>query len=229
MKKLLAITAVAAVSVGLLFSLAALAGTGNGAPSGPHYDLNIIGVSNPKTATMTNSDRHTIFVALGKKNQVTSDIWLTPGPFAVCDGNGFDTAYDCQGNPILVNGKEVDGAVFQLPCDTLTNSGVANPCDTNQTAEYTIWDRALGQPQGSASITTCAYDGTQLVCSLNQDVLTRSKGKSTFTDVTKLLTTIVTSTTSYEIFSNLLEDYFWMYDNQGLRLAQLRFYLVPSP
>ena len=40
----------------------ASAQTGNGAPSGPHYNLNIIGVDKPKTATLTTSDRHTIFV-----------------------------------------------------------------------------------------------------------------------------------------------------------------------
>src|SRR5437016_5613149 len=67
----------------------AFAGTGNGAPSGPHYNLNIIGVSNAKTAPLTNSDRHTIFVALGKSATVTSRIYLTPGPFQVCDGNAF--------------------------------------------------------------------------------------------------------------------------------------------
>ena len=45
----------------------ALAQTGNGAPSGPHYNLNIIGVEKGKTDDLTGSDRHTIFVALGKK------------------------------------------------------------------------------------------------------------------------------------------------------------------
>lgn len=39
-------------------TLPALAG--NGAPSGPHYNLNIIGVENVKKADMTGSNRHTI-------------------------------------------------------------------------------------------------------------------------------------------------------------------------
>src|SRR5262244_4423063 len=42
-----------------------LAQTGNGAPNGPHYNLNIIGVSNAKTQPLTGGDRHTIFVGLG--------------------------------------------------------------------------------------------------------------------------------------------------------------------
>ena len=45
----------------------ALAQTGNGAPSGPHYNLNIIGVEkNEESDDLTGSNRHTIFVALGK-------------------------------------------------------------------------------------------------------------------------------------------------------------------
>jgi hypothetical protein len=33
---------------------------------------------------------------------------------------------------------------------------------------------------------------------------------------------------STPIFANPLDTYFWQYDNQGLRLAQLRFYQVPT-
>src|SRR5438132_1771560 len=71
--------------------------------NGPHYNLNIIGVENPKTdTTLTDSNRHTIFVALGTKtgsSYVKSKIYLTPGDFQVCDGNSFDPAFDCAGNP----------------------------------------------------------------------------------------------------------------------------------
>ena len=55
-------------------------------------------------------------------------------------------------------------------------------------AEYTVWARALGKPGGSATATTCATvdadtgdDRTgDLVCSTENMVLTRSKGKSSF-------------------------------------------------
>src|SRR2546425_10254884 len=40
------------------------ASPGNGAPSGSHYNLNIIGVPKDKTAAMTNNDGHRIFVEL---------------------------------------------------------------------------------------------------------------------------------------------------------------------
>lgn len=232
MKKLVFGTLFAAAVVFVLPLVVPAGSTGNGAPNGPHYDLNIIGVSNPKDAPMTNSNRHTIFVELDKKGTApATSIWLTPGPFQVCDGNGFDPATDCDGQPVKLNGNNQLGAVFQLPCDTLTNGDVVNPCDptTTDTAGYAIYARALGTPYGSAAVTTCAYDSTgTLVCSLNTQTFFRSKGKSLFTDVTSLLTTIVTATTSYEIFSPLLQDYFWQYDNNGLKLLQLRFYLMSS-
>ena len=218
--------------------------TGNGAPSGPHYDLNIIGVDNPKKPPMVGNDGHTIFVALGDwKNQTTveTDIWLTPGPFQVCDANGFDPAYKCDGTQI---GRGLNGAVFQLPCDTAipTDFGCQ---DGTASASYTVWGRALGQPNGKAVITTCAYDiVTGLpVCSTENtlDVFSRGKGKSTFQDVTSQLTTlqdvcfdvvnpdgsVSTICGDVSLFNSVLQDYFWKYQNTGLRLAQIRFYLNP--
>lgn len=32
----------------------------------------------------------------------------------------------------------------------------------------------------------------------------------------------------YSLFDPRLEDYFWEYDNNGLKLLQLRFYEIPS-
>ena len=96
----------------LTLALAIPAYAGNDAPSGPHYNLNLIGVDKGKKVDMTGSSRHTIFVALGKKNaSVQTNIYLTEGDFEVCDGNGFDSAHDCDGNVI----GRADGAVFQLP------------------------------------------------------------------------------------------------------------------
>ena len=108
MKRLSVLTAVL-VATG--FAASALADGIN--LKGPHYNLNIIGVENPKTAPMTGSDRHTIFVGLGRKASVTSNIYLAPGPFDVCDGNAFDAAHSCTGD-VIAN----QGAVFQLPCNS---------------------------------------------------------------------------------------------------------------
>jgi hypothetical protein len=43
-------------------ALAGQAGNGNGAPEGSHYNLNIIGVSKDRSAELTDSRGHTIFV-----------------------------------------------------------------------------------------------------------------------------------------------------------------------
>src|SRR5437867_1273097 len=172
---------------------AVLVATGLAAPAladginlnGAHYNLNIIGVENPKTAPMTGSDRHTIFVGLGKKSSVTSNIYLAPGPFDVCDGNAFDAAHSCTGD-VIAN----QGAVFQLPCNSAVPTASGCPGGTFS-ADYQIWGRALGKPGGSVSIKTCGTDDTgALVCSTGSALFTRGKGKSGFFDVTTSLTTV---------------------------------------
>lgn len=221
-----------------LFLIAAIAtpgvaGEGNNAPSGPHYNLNIIGVDNPKSSPMTDSSRHSIFVGLGSSDtKITSKIYLIPGSFDVCDGNAFDPAFDCLGAQI-----QAQGAVFQLPCNTAVPSDITCGMGT-VSASYTIWARALGKPGGSAVVTTCATDETgAAICSTNNtmNVLIRNPGKMSFTNVTKELTSLsacyiqngTTICQTVPLFSGGLKDFFWQYDNNGLKLAQLRFYLNP--
>jgi hypothetical protein len=178
--------------------------TGNGAPSGAHYNLNIIGVSNAKSAS--NGGGNVIFVPLDG----TAKIALSQGPFAVLDANGTDGT-----------------AAFQLPSPDPTNTG---------TTTYSVWARALGKPGGSSTTTTCATDPTtgELYCSVYSSVLLRQKGGSTFTDVSKSLLYVYADvngdgkTERYPLFDSALQDYFWSYQSNGLKLAQLRFYPVPS-
>jgi len=219
---------------------ATVATTGNGAPSGAHFNLNIIGVPKDKTATMTTGDGHRIFVQLnggedaatlnGKlASQLTkiNKIFLQPAPagesFQVLDANATDS----------------NGALFQLPADV--------------SATWTVWARALGKPGGKSNTTTCAttagVDGVfgtaddEVICSMATLTMQRLKGKSTFTNVsadllfitvtvdptanTALATCLgVTTTTdvTLSLFNSCLQSYFWNYDNQGLKLLQLRFY-----
>jgi len=222
MKRLSVLTAVL-VATG--FAASALADGIN--LKGPHYNLNIIGVENPKTAPMTGSDRHTIFVGLGRKASVTSNIYLAPGPFDVCDGNAFDAAHSCTGD-VIAN----QGAVFQLPCDSAVPTASGCPGGTFS-ADYQIWGRALGKPGGNVTMKTCGTDDTgATVCSTGSALFTRGKGKSGFFDVTTSLTTVnacfdvagVVSCQTVSLFDPVLQDYFWQYSNNGLRLLQLRFY-----
>lgn len=189
----------------LIVTRSSEAATGNGAPSGVHYNLNIIGVQKGKAADMTGNNGHRIFVPL----YGTTKINLSPGDFAVLDANGTDGS-----------------ASFQLPNPDPENDGIT---------KYSVWARALGKPGGSSKTTTCAYDldGTEW-CSVYSMVLVREKGKSSFTNVTKQLLYIYADLNGdgvverYPLFSNALQDYFWSYDNKGLKLAQLRFYEIST-
>jgi hypothetical protein len=188
--------------------------TGNGAPAGSHYNLNIIGVAKEKTADMTGGDGHRIFVSLGSNkpaDPVSTKIMLsqsTDGTFQVLDANGTDGQ-----------------ASFKLPAP----------------GTYSIWARPLGKPGGESQVTTCAIDSVTLeeVCSTSNEVFIRGGGKTSFRDVTATLTSIdidssltavidACGATTVSLFDPCLEGYFWNYDNNGLRVLQLRFYPTTS-
>src|SRR2546428_1967920 len=134
--------------------------TGNGAPSGAHYNLNIIGVPRSKTADMTGDNGHRIFVPIGGNTK----IMLTEGPdFEVLDANGTDGE-----------------ASFQLPNPDPDGDGIT---------VYSVFARALGTPGGHSVTTTCAtdpVDGSE-VCSVATLTLSRGHGRSTFDNVSKEL------------------------------------------
>jgi hypothetical protein len=179
---------------------------GNGAPSGAHYNLNIIGVPKDKTADMTGSNGHRIFVDLEGKCRIN----LSMGDFQVLDGNCTDG---------------VSG--FQLPNPDPENDGITT---------YSVYARALGKPGGNSTTTTCFDDFQtgETYCSVYSMVLVREKGKSSFTNVSKELLYVYVDTDGdgtverYPLFSDAMDDYFWDYDNKGLKLAQLRFYEIPT-
>jgi hypothetical protein len=183
--------------------------TGSGAPSGAHYELQIIGMSKDKTADMTGDNGHRIFVDLGTKDgaAVRTNIMLqqsTDGTFGVLDANGTDGT-----------------ASFKLPAP----------------GSYAIYARAVGTPGGTSKITTCATDPVTLqqVCSTTNQVFIRTAGGSKFKDVTVPLTTInldaslttiisACGATTVSLFDPCLEGYLWAYDNNGLKNLQVRFY-----
>jgi hypothetical protein len=174
--------------------------TGNGAPSGAHYNLSVIGVPKTKTASISSGNR--IFVPLDGNCK----IGLSMGDFSVLDGNCTDGQ-----------------AAFQLPNPDPSATG---------TFVYSVWAKPLGKPGGTSTATTCATDPTTLeqVCSLNSLVSVRTTGKSTFVNASKDLLSISvylngsTTPTTVSLFDSTLQDYFWNYDNNGLKNLQLRFY-----
>jgi hypothetical protein len=212
MKKLFAIS-IATIMLLTLAASPALAGNGNGAPSGPHYNLNIIGVKNDKNVDFTGGEGHRIFVDLNGPTK----IMLAEGDFAVLDANGTDGT-----------------ARFQLPNPDPENTG---------TSQYSVYARALGKPGTTANMATGAYEwidlnGNGIVDEgelyMRMSVITlpleRKNGKQSFENVTKYLLYIYVdldgdgTAERYNLFNDALQDYFWQYDNQGLKLVQLRFY-----
>jgi hypothetical protein len=207
--------------------------TGNGAPSGSHYNLNIIGVPKDKTADMTGANGHVIFVQLNGGDAASSiqgqdfntiskvnKIFLIPDS----SNTGFQV--------LDANATDQNGAQFELPLDV--------------SATWTVWARALGKPGGKADMTTCATVTTtdpttgatyqEVVCSLATLSLERKTGgiNTKFQNVTDDLlfidvaadSTVATlcGTTHIALFADCLQNYFWNYDNNGLKLLQLRFY-----
>jgi hypothetical protein len=208
----------------------ATATTGNGAPSGAHYTLNIIGVPKDKSPNFTGGNGGRIFVDLGKTGAAANTrINLIEGDFGVLDANGTDGV-----------------ASFQLP----------NPDpDGDGTTSYSVYVRALGKPGGKATMQSCYEDATGTWCAADfvggvaPITVERNKGGvAKFVNVSKDLLfvdyctawtagldgvlgtadDVCASVSQVPLFGNDLLSYYWSYDNEGLKLAQLRFYEVPT-
>jgi hypothetical protein len=206
------------------------ASTGNGAPSGAHYTLNIIGVPKEKSPNFTGGNGHRIFVGLGRTGEpANTRINLIEGDFGVTDANGTDGT-----------------AAFQLP----------NPDpDLDGTTSYSVYVRALGKPGGKAMLQSCYEDATGTWCAagfsggVEPISLERTKsGVAKFVNVSKDLLfvdfcvaldagldglpgtddDVCTDVNQISLFSNADLSYYWSYDNEGLKHAQLRFYEVPT-
>lgn len=235
-------TAIAAMGLIATYAAPASAAPVEGMPNGAHYNLNLLGKNYCPGDDMKGGNRHTIFVKLrysdadadpvlgnNKGNVTTLDktnkIFLTAGPdFQVLDGNA------CDG----------DGARLQLPSDVAT--------------AWQVWIAEAGKPgkpgePAEGDIRTCGISdsGTptdplddEVVCSTENVILTRTTGKPQWRNETQALTTIeyyynctdttepidvsTCSVTRINLFDDDFYQYFWDYDNDGLRLVKLRFF-----
>lgn len=206
------------MAAALLVSSVAAIGTdtGNGAISGPHFNLNLIGVKKTDKLPNDSNSGARIFVNLVGN----SKIYLTQGDtFNVLDADATD-------------GR----AEFMLPApenqynETGYYMGPGN---------YRVFIRELGKPgPATAKLSTCGEStddvtgATITVCSLDNITLKRDKGRSLFQDVTRQLTTVyyydalLQRYVRVDIFDDAFEDYLWSYDNTGLKHVQLRFYPI---
>jgi hypothetical protein len=190
--------------------------------SGPHYNLTIIGVTNPKTTPMDLTNRHTLFVPLTG----TVKIYYVAGDeFQVLDGNCFDA----------------DGCTIEVP--SVIGGDIC----------YNVYAVGLGKPGGVSIVTAeCDFSTAVLkdgVLSSCTDVLLqgsfevdRTNGGSnkpkrqSISDVFRAsgcldLDNSGTCNSGDIQFNNAwifnldqLLDYWWDYDNNGLKNMQIRFY-----
>jgi len=199
----------------------------NGAPSGKHYTLNIIGTSD-KNPEMKGNKGHRIFM----------DLWSrgNPGKILLCESG---VVGGCAPNDdyVVLDANGTDGeAKFALP----------NPDpDCDGTTDYSVYVRALGKPGHYSVMQTCYYDSVtgETWCAVNRtgyvEPITIGRtngGKSVFRNESKNLLyvdycvtyNVTTSTCDEWAVSPLFGDdgasYWWEYDNYGQRVAQLRFY-----
>ena len=165
-------------------------------------------------------------------NDSRCDTWRATheGEFGVVDANATDG----------------DGAIFGIP-DPCADADPLTPC----TPSYSVWARAI-TPQGSATLTTCAdetgagFDGTDDVWCGDNGITLYGQGNSkkaieitenllhmtitvdgtTDPGLATCLGTSTTTSTTLDIFlfDNCFENYFWNYNNNGLKLLQLRFF-----
>jgi len=183
MKKTSIIAIGAFVVCGLLMSSGALAGNGNDLPSGPHYNLNIIGVEDKRN--VGESMGHTIFVDLDGHTKILMT-QATDGVFQVTDRNGL-----------------------RGPAEFEIASGV-----------YDVYARALGKPNGKVNIS--AYYGDDIY--LGSVPLDRDTGKPQ----TKSLNKLFYVNGDWILNIEEYEGYYWDYNNDKLKLLQVRFYLRPE-
>ena len=193
-----------------LGAVAAVDAGGNGAPGGGLvYQLNIIGTS-AKTPDMTGNNGHRIFVPLSGKTKIILE--------NSCDDNPGEEGIDCGFGVTDANGTD-GSAEFEMPPPGYDPFiiGDVDPSD-DTTSDYSVFVRPLGNPDGFATIRTCAdvvdsalvefldrKDKSTLyevlneagelggVCTIDQEMVTldRQKGKSVFGNVTAQLTSIV--------------------------------------
>ncbi len=170
--------------------------------------MNIIGVAKDKNADDgdTNGNGHRIFVKL----EGNTRILLTEGDFAVLDYDGTDGV-----------------AKFQLPNPDEDDDGITT---------YSVYVRGLGKLNGSATIKPGIVDENGDEYYSAETVTVMRTKNSKFVNVSRELLYVYVDLTDddvdnpvrYPLFSEELWEYFWDYDNNGLKLCQLRFYEVPT-
>lgn len=173
--------------------------TGNGGPSGPHYNLNLIGVPQDKTADITSGNRIFLYY------EGHTNILLRKGDYQVIDGNGTDGTASFQLPDPAGDSGQLAYSVWIRP--VAGKGSISFQTCFTETETNTVW----------------CYAG-----SLVQNLTKNNKFTDVSRDLLQVCAdTDTTSGTSLQLvplFSNLGQDYFWSVDNDGMRNVQMRFY-----
>lgn len=225
----LAIALIASAGLGT-----ALAQNNNPCPGEKEYQVNLIGVPKNKNPDMTNNNGRRIFVPL---NGVTK-IYMTgdTSPLA---------GLQCGDSFQVTDANATDGiGRLVVPCTNV------NAESTDPGVCFDVYATPLGTPGGRAEVdVVCTFDDTvvgDLVEGSCEDVplgsfdfdLVRNNGQPVQKDITNFMRASGCFDTDQsgtcdqgeKTFNNIwifnleaLQEYFWEYDNAGLRVTMLRF------
>lgn len=239
MRRIVSIS-VLAIAIGL-FSFNAMAQNANPCPGDKEYQVNIIGVPKDKTADMTGNKGHRIFVPLNKSEDVDRKVKI----YMTGDTDPNEDGLQCGNNfqVLDANATDDDEATLLVPCEPI-EVGDPGIC-------FDVFATGLGGPGGSADVdVVCEFDETCIDCDIvegtcdmgNVDFdIVRGNGKPVTEDITGVfrangcIDAFVDDTLCGDdpldiIFRNVwifnveqLLYYYWDYDNNGLKLMQVRF------
>ncbi len=237
MKSIGAMLAAAAV-VGAFMATPANAQVGKGL-SGPHWNLNIIGVPKDKSSPMNQGGGHRIFVPLDSGEDVGRKVKIyyepnkdNPDKFNVSDGNATDDNQATIQVPYEYCDDEIKGCAELLSFDVYA-VGLGRPGGrADISPEYCYGDLVAGE-----------CEDTVLLGSFTIKRTNGGKNKPKRENITNYFR--VTRCPDRDEsgfcdgddpqFENVwifnipdLEKYYWDYDNNGLKLLHIRFYATTS-
>ncbi len=178
-------------------------------PKTNHYSLNLVGVPDDKFEAFYDDERseESIYVGLRGNSRVMLRKASQDEGFGIIEANGLE-----------------DVAIFQLP--TLSET------------EYQLFVRPLGIPRAESQPHDVDPSTNEDIASMGTIIIVKGNGADRDTDIgSKLMTVNVAAEdinrddvideldiTTYKIFDEVLEGYLWEYNDEGLKVSQLRFY-----
>jgi hypothetical protein len=221
-------------AVVLAIAAPVVAQNNNPCPGDKEYQFNIIGVTNPKSVSMSGNNGHRIFVPLSGK----TSIYMTG------DTDANTSGLQCGNNFGVLDANGTDGsAKILVPCDPLDAQNLdPNVC-------FDVYATPLGTPGGHTDVdVVCAFDSTCIDCNIDEGNC--STGEIDFTlqghngkPLTQNVTSFFRATGCIDIAGQVgvcdtgdiafrnewifniaqLEYYYWDYDNAGNRIVNIRF------